>query len=190
MHIILGSQSPRRQEILSFFKKPFTVCSSGFDESTVIFDGSAINYVETQAKEKALALKSHSEKAIVLTADTTVSFNNKLFQKPQDQQEAFLFLKELSGQTHQVYTGICILYQDTLLLDTEMTKVTFHSLTDIQIHQYINKIDTLDKAGGYAIQGSGSLIVSKIEGCYYNVMGLPVNTLCRLLKKIGMNLWE
>jgi septum formation protein len=187
---MLGSQSPRRQEILSFFKRPFTVCSSGFDESTVIFNGSPTTYVETQAKEKAQALAQYSKDAIVLTADTTVSFNSTLFQKPQNQQEAFLFLKELSGQTHEVYTAICLLYQETLLVAAEMTKVTFHPITDIQINQYINKIDTLDKAGGYAIQGPGSLIVSKIDGCYYNVMGLPVNTLCKLLKKVGINLWE
>ncbi len=190
MHIVLGSQSPRRQEILSFFQKPFSVCSSGFDESTVVFEGSPTTYVETQAKEKAQALKDYSKESIVLTADTTVFFNKKIFQKPQDEQEAFLFLKELSGQTHEVYTGICVLYKGKLHLSTEMTKVTFHPTTDLQIHQYIHKIDTLDKAGGYAIQGPGSLIVSKIEGCYYNVMGLPVNTLCKLLKQVGVNLWE
>ena len=190
MHIILGSQSPRRQEILGFFQKPFTVCSSGFDESTVVFNGCPKSYVLTQAKEKALSLKHHSPQAIIITADTTVSYNKQLFQKPEDEKESFLFLKQLSGQTHEVHTGICLLYQNTLLLDAEMTKVTFHPLTDLQIKQYIHKIDTLDKAGGYAIQGAGSLIVSKIEGCYYNVMGLPVNTLCKLLEQVGVNLWE
>lgn len=189
MHIVLGSQSPRRKEILDFFKLPFSVCSSDFDESSVVFDGSPEAYVKTQAKEKAFSLKELHKNDLIITADTTVHFNKKLFQKPLDEKEAFAFLKELSGNTHEVYTGVAVLYQGELLTEVAMTKVTFHRIDTTQIQNYIKAINPLDKAGAYAIQGLGSLIVSKIEGCYYNVMGLPIHSLCVLLKKVGIDLW-
>ena len=189
MHIVLGSQSPRRKEILDFFKLPFTVCSSNFDESSVAFSGSSEDYVKTQAKQKALSLKDRHHNDLIITADTTVYFNQKLFQKPLDEREAFLFLKELSGNTHEVYTGVATWYQGELLTEVAMTKVTFHPMTDAQIKQYINATHPLDKAGAYAIQGLGILIVAKIEGCYYNVMGLPIRSLCNLLKHSGIDLW-
>jgi len=188
--LLLGSQSPRRQEILSFFQLPFTVCSSGFDEMTIPFQGCAKTFVLSQAKEKALALVKHHSNSIIITADTTVAFKGKIFQKPADEQEAFLFLQELAGNTHEVFTGVCVAYQQNLFLEAALTKVTFHPLSPTQIRQYLSKVNPLDKAGAYAIQGVGSLIVAKIEGCYYNVMGLPVSVLSCLLQKMGVNLWE
>lgn len=190
MHIILGSQSPRRKEILSFFKLPFTVCSSDFDEDSIPFGDCPKTYTQRLAEEKALALKNTNKDSLIITADTTVCLNKKIFGKPIDEEEAFLFLKELSGNIHQVYTSIAILYQEKLLVDTEMTLVTFCPMSDNQIKQYIKATNPLDKAGAYAIQGLGSLIVSRIEGCYYNVMGLPIRSLCTLLKKVGIDLWD
>lgn len=190
MHIVLGSQSPRRKEILEFFKLPFTVCSSNFDESSIVFDHCPKEFTQKQAKEKALALKNNHQNDLIITADTTVYFNKNIFQKPIDEHEAFLFLRTLSGNTHEVYTSIAILYKEELILDTEKTLVTFHAMSDKEIKQYINAINPLDKAGGYAIQGLGCLIVSRIEGCYYNVMGLPIRCLCTLLKKVGIDLWD
>lgn len=190
MRIILGSQSPRRKEILELFKLPFTVVSSNFDESSITFDSSPQEFVETQAKEKALALQRIHQEDLIITADTTVYFNHRLFQKPSNEEEAFVFLKELSGNTHEVFTGIAILYKNQLLTDVAVTLVTFYPLTDRQIRQYILSTNPLDKAGAYGIQELGCLIVSKIEGCYYNVMGLPVHTLCKLLKNFGIDLWD
>ena len=190
VHIVLGSQSPRRKEILEFFHLPFTVASSDFDESSIPFDSSPEEFVKTQAKEKALSLQSRYPQDLIITADTTVYLNNKLFQKPLHEEEAFSFLKELSGRTHAVCTAVAILYQGKLLSDVAVTKVTFHSLTDTQIRQYIVVTNPLDKAGAYGIQGLGSLIVSKIEGCYYNVVGLPIYTLYKLLKNFGIDLWD
>lgn len=190
MHIILGSQSPRRKEILEFFKLPFTVVSSDFDESSIAFDSSPQDFVETQAKEKALALKERHPEDLIITADTTVYFNHKLFQKPLHEEEAFLFLKELAGNTHQVFTGVSVLRQEKLLTDIAMTHVTFYPMSDNEIWRYIRATHPLDKAGAYGIQGLGSLIVSKIDGCYYNVVGLPVRTLSKLLNNFGIDLWE
>lgn len=190
MHVILGSQSPRRKEILEFFKLPFTVCCSDFDESSIPFENCPKAFTQNLAKEKALVLKKNHPDALIITADTTVYFNKKIFEKPSDEKEAFLFLKELSGNTHEVHTSVAVLYQGELIVDTEKTLVTFYAMNDKEINQYINAINPLDKAGGYAIQGLGCLIVSRIEGCYYNVMGLPVRCLCTLLKKVGVDLWD
>jgi septum formation protein len=193
MHIILGSQSPRRKEILEFFKLPFTVVSSHFDESLIPFEGSPTIYTQTLAKEKALSIRHSLSSSIhqpIVTADTTVYFNKQNFSKPSNDEEAFLFLKQLSGNTHEVYTSMALLHEQALYVDTALTYVTFHSLSDSQIERYIETASPFDKAGGYAIQGLGSLLVSRIEGCYYNVMGLPVEIFRILLKKVDIDLWD
>jgi len=190
MHIILGSQSPRRKEILEFFKLPFTVVSSDFDESTIAFDSSPEDFVETQAKEKALALQKKHPKDLIITADTTVYLHHKIFQKPSSENEAFSFLQELSGKTHQVLTGVAVLYKETLVTEVATTEVSLSTLSDKELWQYIRSTEPLDKAGGYGIQGVGSLLVTKIHGCYYNVLGLPIQTLAKLLKTFGIDLWE
>lgn len=190
MHIILGTQSPRRKEIFEFFNIPFSVCSSSYDEEQIPYEGNPKEYVERLSKEKNKCLKKDFPLDVIITADTTVAFKGKVYNKPKDKKEAFSFLKELVGNTHEVYTGVCVSKENFYYTDSACTKVAFQKITDEQIEDYLNLVDPLDKAGSYAIQGPGSLMISRIEGCYYNVMGLPIYPLVTLLEKVGINLWK
>ncbi len=189
MEIILGSQSPRRREILNFFSIPFQQVSPDFDEAQVIFHGDPSSFVCEVAERKALCLTHRFPDTPIITADTTVYRNKQIFMKPDSMEEAHAMLRELSGKKHQVYTGVCVALGNQSFVDVEMSAVEFHELTDPQIHTYHQFFHPLDKAGGYAIQKGGSLIVKRIEGCYYNIMGLPIHTVRRLLLKVGIDLW-
>lgn len=188
--LILGSQSPRRKEILGFFSIPFQQVSPGFDETQVVFKGSPAAFACEVAHRKALCLKQSHPNSTILTADTVVFYNGKLYQKPETLQEAQFMLRDLSGKEHQVFTGVCVLKGSECFIEAEESKVHFSDLTDAQIEAYHQSIQPLDKAGGYAIQGIGSAIVKRIEGCYYNIMGLPIQLVRRLLLKVGIDLWD
>jgi septum formation protein len=190
MKIILASQSPRRHEILQFLNIPFTVHSSNFNEDEILFTGCPISFVNKQSICKGQVVQKLYPKDVIISADTTVYFKNKLFQKPSSHQQAFEFIETLCGNTHSVFTSVSVLREKRVLTHSEETKVTFRDLEKDQIHKYIEMVHSLDKAGGYAIQGIGSLLVSKIEGCYYNVMGLPVQTLVKLLKEVDIDVWN
>ncbi len=190
MELILGSQSPRRREILNFFSIPFRQVSSDFEETEVIFQGDPAAFVKEIACRKAMALQDKFSDDIILTADTTVYRNGRLFEKPETMQAAYAMLQELSGKEHQVFTGVAISHQKKLYSEVEETRVQFCELTEPEIHAYAKAFYPLDKAGGYAIQKAGSLIVKRIQGCYYNVMGLPLQTVRHLLLKAGIDLWD
>lgn len=188
--IILGSQSPRRKEILSFFSLPFIQANPKFNEEAITYRRDPINYAISLAQGKAKALQPAYPNDIILTADTIVYRKGKVYNKPKDEQEAFQMLSELVGQWHSVFTGLTVIKGDTEYSGWEETRVLFNSLTPEEIRQYHQKIHWADKAGGYAIQMGGGLIVKRIDGCYYNVMGLPINLLHELLKKYGLELWN
>lgn len=188
--ILLGSQSPRRKEILSYFGLPFQQISSDFDETLVPFRGHPGEFACEVAQHKALALKRSHPDATILTADTVVFCEGKLYQKPESLEEAKVMLRELSGKEHQVFTGVCVIKKDTCFCEAEKSLVHFLQLTEPQIEAYHKMVQPLDKAGGYAIQGAGSAIVKRIEGCYYNIMGLPIQLVRRLLLKVGIDLWD
>ena len=188
--LILASQSPRRREILNFFSVPFTQISPEFDETQVPFRGNPAAFVSEIAERKALCLQERYPDHPILAADTTVYRDNRLFMKPESLEEAFTMLSELAGKEHSVFTGVSVLHKDKCFTEVEETKVFFHDLTKEQIHAYHQHFAPLDKAGAYAIQRGGSIIVKRIEGCYYNIMGLPLNTTRRLLARIGVNLWD
>lgn len=190
MRFILGSQSPRRKEILSYLKIPFEQIPSHFDERSILFKEDPLSYVSSIAREKAHSLAEKHSDAIILTADTIVYRKNKIYQKPINREDAFNTLKELSGKWHSVYTGIAVWHKKKTFLDVEETKVLFNALKAEQIHRYHNTIHFLDKAGAYAIQETGCLICKKIEGCYYNVMGLPLNACRKVLAQIGLDIWK
>lgn len=173
MDIILGSQSPRRKEILQFFSLPFRQIASHYDESLIPFEGNPIAYAQEIARQKALCLSTAYPNSAILTADTVVFLNGRSFGKPADLQEARDMLKTLSGKEHQVFTGVCVIKGAKRIEGVEESRVFLHELTDAQIDTYLNRLHPLDKAGGFTVQGGGSLIVKRIEGCYYNVMGLP-----------------
>lgn len=190
MKIILGSQSPRRLEILSFFSFDIHQIAPHYDESQVQFLGDPAAFVQEVAKRKALVLNERFPKEPILTADTTVFQGGRLFLKPETLAEARTMLWELSGKEHTVYTGVAVAKGKELFTDWAETAVEFHKLTEDQIKRYHSCFGPLDKAGGYAIQKGGSLIVKRIEGCYYNIMGLPLQPVYRLLLKIGIDLWD
>lgn len=190
MTLILASQSPRRREILNYFSLPFDVLPSDYDEESLPFDGDPKAYVITLARNKALALAEKYPTRHILAADTTVYLKGKIYGKPKDEASARTMLQELSGNTHSVFTGVAVRVGHQEFFDVEETKITFHNLTEKQQHTYHRFCYGLDKAGGYAIQEAGGIIVKGIQGCFYNVMGLPLNTVCNLLQQSGIDLWD
>lgn len=181
-NIILGSQSPRRQELLKGLDLKFT---------TKVIDGIEENYNSTLqgeeipiylAQKKASAYQL-SNNDLLITADTIVWLDNKVYGKPKSQQEAYNMIKMISGKTHQVITGVCISTINRCETFAVSTNVSFTQLTDKEINYYINKYHPMDKAGSYGVQEwIGYVGVDKIEGSYYNVMGLPVQKLYHILK--------
>ena len=188
--LILGSKSQRRYDILSYFSIPFEVIGSSFDERSVPFDGLAHDYVQTIAVQKGTAIAQEYPEELILTADTTVYFDKKVLNKPQSYDEAFEMLSSMNGKKHEVVTGLCVRRGDQVYTGAESTYVEFNRLSEAQIRSYIKHVDVLDKAGSYAIQGVGSLLVKEIKGCFYNVMGLPLNLTAQLLKKMDVDLWR
>lgn len=188
--LILGSQSPRRKEILGHYTIPFEQATSNFDEEAVPFLGDPKQYVLTLSKGKAEALAHQFPGAAILTADTVVFQDNKIYNKPLNRNHAIQMLSELSGKWHSVFTGVTIRYGKDTFQQVEETRVEFNKLSPEQLEAYVNTERWADKAAGYGIQTCGGVIVRQIAGCYYNVMGLPVNTLRDLLMKINIDLWN
>lgn len=190
MRLILGSQSPRRKEILSFFSYPFEQTSPNFAEELVPYTGDPIEYAKILSKGKAQSLASHFPKAAILTADTLVYKDEKIMGKPSDEDAAFEMLKKLNGSWHTVFTSVTALLGNKEVTDCAETKILFHPLSPFQLKQYHQAFKGTDKAGGYSIQMGGSVIVKRIEGCFYNVMGLPISLTCKVLGEIGIDLWR
>lgn len=188
--LILGSQSPRRKEILEYFSLPFTQKSPDFDELAIPFEGDPNGYVLKLASGKSASLQKKYQDHLILTADTIVFKAPRLYNKPLNEEEAFQALTELEGTWHSVFTALSLRLGDKEVSALEETKVLFNPLTPNMIRHYHSKIHWTDKAGGYAIQMGGGLIVNRIDGCYYNVMGLPINTLRTLLKEFKIELWD
>lgn len=188
MDIVLASASPRRREILNIFNLEFKVEPSDIDECINIDD--PCDLVESLAYNKALDISKRRPDSLIIGADTIVYFDKKVLGKPKSKDEAYEMLKSLSGNVHSVITGISLVCEDEniALKDHEITKVYFKKLTDDEIWSYIDTGEPLDKAGAYGIQGIASVFVEKIEGCYFNVVGLPTNKLYNLLGRIEVNL--
>lgn len=178
MEIILASKSPRRQELLGRIVKEFTIINSNFDEETVVYNGNPETYVMELAKGKGEAVANNlSKPSLVIALDTIVVIDNKVLGKPKNEEDARRMLKALSGNNHKVYSGIYMINTETgkTYNDFAETVVKFSELTDLEISNYIKSKEPMDKAGAYGIQGLGGLFVESINGCYYNVMGLPLN---------------
>lgn len=191
MKVILASKSPRRVEILEKIVKEFEVVQSNFDENTIDFKGDIEKYVKDLSRNKAIEVsKRLNEPSIVIAADTVVFQNGKVLEKPKNEEDAFSMLSSLSGNTHKVYSGICLIntYDDTVVTDCDCTEVRFSELNPRQIRNYINSGEPMDKAGAYGIQGLGGAFVEGIKGCYYNVMGLPLNKLYKALENYDMTI--
>lgn len=188
--LILGSQSPRRREILSYFSLPFEQISPDFDEEAVPFRGDPAAYVCEIADGKAHSLAQLHPKATILTADTTVYQEGRIFGKPATKEEAFEFFSKLSDKWHTVYTGVAVLHGGEIWSSSEETHVLFNKISPEEISKYHEKLHWADKAGGYMVQAAGGLAIKRIDGCYYNAMGLPINTVRKLLLEVGIDLWD
>ncbi|WP_160678485.1 Maf-like protein [Clostridium sp. C8-1-8] len=187
MNYILASASDRRKELLSRLVKEYEVIPSSFDEDSVSFTGDVGDYVKELSLGKAEYIRKMLKKpSIIIAADTVVSLEYKVLGKPKDEGDAFRMLESLSGRTHQVYSGITVINTENgkLISDYVCTDVTFSILSKEEINEYINTREPMDKAGSYGIQGLGGVFVEKINGCYYNVVGLPLNKLKSILREI------
>ena len=180
--LILASKSPRRQELLKLTGYPFTICESNAEELTYT-GGKVCDYVMKNARRKALKVQKNFPDGIILGADTVVAYQNRILGKPKDEQDAFHMLKALSGNIHEVYTGLCIADGNTILSDYERSLVKFRTLDEDEITNYINTGEPLDKAGAYGIQGLAAVFVKEIKGDFYNIVGLPVCKVNELLKE-------
>lgn len=186
MQLILASASPRRKALLSLLGIPFTVRAADIDE-TMDPEKPPFDEVARVSRLKALTV-SRGEEDIVIAADTIVVCQGKVLGKPHSEDEAASMLRLLSGRDHQVMTGCTILYGDRVETFTEVTSLHFCPLSEKEIQKYVQSGEPMDKAGAYGIQGGAALFCEKLEGDYYNVMGLPVcrlyETLCRTVPEV------
>lgn len=181
--MILASQSPRRIELMREAGFDVRVIPADIDESARPGEG-PIDLVKRLARDKAEAVASeHAEDdEAVIAADTIVTLDEELLGKPADVADAHRMLRELSGRTHQVATGVCIVRDDSICSFVDVTNVTFYPLADEEIDAYIATGEPMDKAGAYGIQGThGRMLIEKIDGDFYNVVGLPIAKVVREL---------
>ena len=189
--IILASASPRRKELLEKINLKFEVDASDCEEDTN--PGLEPEELVRQLSiKKAKSVAARHKNAIIIAADTIGVMGDKILGKPHTENEASKMLQTISGKSHLVITGFSILDPNTnkIFTGTVNTRVYIKKLTGHEIDAYVKTGEPLDKAGAYAIQGIGAVIVEKIEGDYYNVMGLPLNALTEALKEFGINIWR
>ncbi|MBQ6836140.1 MAG: septum formation inhibitor Maf [Clostridia bacterium] len=179
--LILASKSPRRRDLLGLIGLDFVIGESNADENSAHTDPAEMTM--EIAMKKALGTKYGADD-IVIGADTVVVCDNKVLGKPKDKAQAKEMLTMLSGRTHSVYTGVCLLKKGRCECFYARTDVKFYDLSDETIEWYIATNEPMDKAGSYGIQGKGALLVEKIDGDYYNVVGLPIAKLNRKLKEL------
>ena len=183
MQLILASQSPRRKELLGLFGVPFTVRVADIDE-TMDPKKPAFDEVARVSRCKAMAVPRSAED-VVIAADTIVVVEGKVLGKPHSPEEAVQMLQLLSGRDHQVMTGVCVLLGNQQRVFTEVTDLHFRPLTEAEIRRYVATGEPMDKAGSYGIQGGAALFCQRMEGDYYNVMGLPVCRLGQVLAELA-----
>jgi len=186
--IILASASPRREQLLRQVGCDFRVIPSMAEENNeAALPPSELVREHARAKAQDVA-HGVSPNDIVIGADTIVVLDGRVYGKPGDETQACKMLGELSGKVHSVWSGIAVVGNGICITDAVETRVTLSALTPVQIRRYAATGEPLDKAGAYAVQGFGAVFVEKIEGCYFNVVGLPLHALSRLLSKVGVDL--
>lgn len=182
--LILASGSPRRKELLNNLQTPFEISVSDIEE---VVDPQLVpeQVVMSLAEQKARDVAKKYPNDFVLGADTIVVYDHQILGKPKDKQESYTMLKLLSGQVHEVLTGVAIIVGEDAVTFFERTEVEFWELTDEEIWKYINSGEPADKAGSYGIQELGSVLVKRISGDYFSVVGLPISRTIRELQKLG-----
>lgn len=181
--LILASQSPRRKELLEKCGIAFTCIPADIDE-TLNEENPLEEEIQNLSYRKAQAILEIHKDALILGSDTIVTIDGKILGKPKDDQEAFTMLQALQGRTHHVLTGLCLLSNKKKYTDFSVSAVTFAPMTSQEIQEYIATGECKDKAGSYGIQGFGGKYISKIDGDYYAIMGLPLHKVYEALKDI------
>ena len=203
MEIILASNSSRRKNLLTMLNVPFSVMESGVDERVEEanymqkgVEHTPYEWVRAIAAIKAEAVGNRVEgKKIIIAADTIVTYMGKILHRPFEREEAASMLRTLSGHKHTVYTGLAVMYKDAdgkyeTHTSVTATDVYMRELTDMEISNYVDTKEPYDKAGGYGIQGKGSLLIDRIDGDYFNVVGLPLVQLYKELSENGVNIMD
>lgn len=187
MSLILASASPRRRELLSRFGVPFTIDpAAGPELAPEGADAAAAVMALSEAKARETAGRHPGD--VVIGADTVVELDGVILGKPRGEADAFRMLRSLSGNEHRVYTGVTLVRGAERISEAEMTRVFFRDMTDDEIRAYIATGEPMDKAGAYGYQGVAGLFVERIDGDYFNVVGLPLCRLGRMLKTMGVAL--
>lgn len=181
--MILASQSPRRKELLGLITEDFRIIPA-VGEEVVPEGASPENTVLTLSRQKAEEIFEKNKGEVIIAADTIVAIDGEILGKPRDEAHAAEMLRKLSGHVHSVFTGVCVIFADGSRENfAEETKVEFYELSEREIADYIATGDPMDKAGAYGIQEKGAANVKGIVGDFYNVMGLPVGRLARILRE-------
>lgn len=189
--IYLASTSPRRRELMEQLGLRFDIISRPVDE-TVAEDMEPAGLVEALSARKALAVSRELSQGLVIGSDTVVVWRGKIMGKPSDETDALRMLRCLQGSEHYVYSGLAVVdaTDGRMVCTHERTRVIFRPVGDDELKLYVNSGEPMDKAGSYAIQGLGAVFVSGIEGCYANVVGLPLFKLASVFKCFGVNVLE
>jgi len=190
LHIVLASSSPRRQQMLKLIDVPYEIVVSCYEENNEMKSWPS-KIVMTHAKGKVEDVIPKIKNGVVVGADTLVYKDKVVYGKPENMVDAHRMLQELQGKSHYVYTALALFDTEKKkwVIDYLRTKVFMRTLTKKEIKRYFELINPLDKAGSYAIQEAGSIIIDRIEGCYYNVLGFPMAKLDEMLREIGYSLF-
>jgi septum formation protein len=181
--VVLASQSPRRRQLLTLIGVPHEVRPADIDERYLPGEEPRA-HAERLAREKAVAV--HERDAVVIGSDTIVVVDGDVLGKPNDADDAARMLRRLSGRSHVVMTAVAVAWHGRVESEVEEAGVTFHPLSDAEIASYVRTGEPMDKAGAYGIQGYGATIVQRVDGDYFAVMGLPLQRLVRVLRRLGL----
>jgi nucleoside triphosphate pyrophosphatase len=183
--VVLASQSPRRRDLLNLIGIAHTVRPADIDES-VLPGERPLDCVERLARAKARRLAANDRHAVVIGADTVVVIDDRILNKPENENDARAMLQRLAGREHVVHTAVCVIYDSAEVAGVETVAVHFRPLSAAEIDAYIATGEPMDKAGAYGIQGYGATIVERVNGDFFAVMGLPLVRLTRLLSGVGL----
>jgi len=189
LSIVLASASPRRRELMAQISdvQPIIIPACGEENPPAGADSAQTVIALSSAKAKEVAEKC-PEDDVIIAADTVVCCDGKILGKPHSEQEAEEMLKMLSGRRHEVYTGLALVKGGETLTAAECSAVYFREMSTDEIKKYIKTGEPMDKAGAYGIQGKAGVFIERIEGDYYNIVGLPLCKLCTMLKELGVEL--
>lgn len=182
--IILASGSPRRQQLLEMLRIPFRVIAPDVDEHVRPAERPD-HYVTRLSRAKAAAVAARAPGELILAADTTVVLDGEIFGKPESPADAVAMLTRLQGRTHEVLTGVAVMRNGDVAQALDVSRVTFRPMDRSELESYVATGEPLDKAGAYAIQGLGALLIARVDGDVYGVMGLPVGLAVDLLARFG-----